>query len=136
MAANPTAPLFAEAVPALPVIGPRSPFRAVFNALQDFALDVVGCRGSARRCEREFEEIDHQSDLKLLQAEALAIARGQTSIALLIREGIDLDHQERTPLQKHWRLFDEACEAGRQIVGLIERLPGMRRRPASGRGER
>lgn len=143
-----TAPrrLFPDVLPTLHPPAHRDPLFGWIRALQDYALDVVGCRGTARRCEREFDELDAASDAEIMAGRRLValIASRSTDPEIVhladqalghFDRGIAIDHQERTPLSRHWSLFDEACEAARQIVGCVERLltPTRARRGPGGR---
>ena len=128
------------------VPGPRSWIRSTLNTLQDFGLDIVSCRSTALRCRQEFDAKDHESDGEFRAVERILAAIAMTSTEPAVvrladaglahqRRGIALDDQERTPLGRERGLFDQVCEIGRQIVGLVERLPGMRR-AGGGRGRR
>jgi hypothetical protein len=128
-------PLLQFTTPALKPPANRDPMYGAFRRLQDWLMDVDGCRSSARRYEHEFDEWDRLSDAELKSALADARAAGHHVIANKIERGLFFDNKEREPLAKHWRMFDQAQDAARQGVAWVERFLTPSRQRA-GKGQR
>lgn len=126
MSVAPTARPIVQPAPRRAIKAPykTEPLYREIHEWQDCALDGVAVHLQAVPLWAAFEDLDRQSDAKFREAAREARARGMHRIADLIDEGLFLDHQERQPLERIWRLFGEAGAACREIVRRVEALFG------------
>lgn len=101
-----------------------SPLYREIHGYQDHAMDVVGVHGSAVKHYREIQDADERHDYALDTA-LLCLARGEHALVRYwIEQAQHFDRIEDGALERVWKLFSAAAEAGRQIVGRIEKLFG------------
>lgn len=121
--AAPNLRLIANTVPLKP---PRrmDPLYGEITGYSDLGMDVVGNHGSAVRHYREIRDADERHDYALDQA-LLSLLRGEYAmVRYWIEQAQHHDRIEDTAIERVWKFFGDAAEAGRQLVGRIEKLFG------------